>query len=143
MSDIMSAVKRLERAGAENSRATKKLHESVRRVAALIEESCPNNVTLPRGYRVVNIKSNIGNGDFLVTSAPGEYGEEVVYIDGYGGYFHGDFNCWIPGQTRSVSLQFAKDVAEGLLDEIGDFLEARQQKTDRAAEGFLQHLPAA
>jgi len=38
----------------------------------------------------------------------------------------------IPDQEREGSLRFAKDIAEGLLDEIAAFLEAREMEADKA-----------
>jgi hypothetical protein len=55
------------------------------------------------------------------------------WIDGVGGYLHGDVDCGIPGQTRPGSLQFAKDVGEGLVEEISQFLEDRAKLSDQAS----------
>jgi hypothetical protein len=138
MSDLINALNRLERAGSESSRCTKKLHEAASTVADKICDSVRAakavGVTLPRGYRVRNVKSNVGNRAFLVAE-PGtrdEWGnDDQLWIDGTGGYLHGDFHAGIPEQTREGSLRFAKDVSEGLLNEIAAFLE------DRAAENAM------
>lgn len=131
---ITNAVARLTRAGGENSRATEKLHEAAKTVALLIEQEAPVNVTLPRGYRVVRRRSNIGSEKYLVVGDLDKpYDDGLTYIDGTGGYLHGDFSCPIPNQTRAGSLQFAADVADGLLDEISAFLEAWAVEADRAA----------
>lgn len=130
---IQDAIARLQRAGDENSKATKKLHEAARNVADLIEQNAPVNVTLPRGYKVLRYKSNVGSQLFLKSGHTDEYGDGDM-VDGCGCYLHGDFNCWIPAQTRECSLQFARDVAEGLLDEIAAFIEARKTESEKAAE---------
>ena len=136
--DIINAVKRLERAGDENSKATKKLHEAAREVAYKIEAVAPVGVLLPRGYRVERVKSNVGSDEFLTLRGDrdeyqrGEY--HYYWIDGCGRYLHGDFHAEVPAQTRTGSLRFAKDVAEGLLDEIAEFLEQRKAESEKAAE---------
>ena len=124
---IISAVKRLERAGSENSRATQKLFEAAREVACFIEKQVPIRVQLPRGYYVRQISSNVGVEKFLST----EYGR---LIDGIDGYLHGDLHRWIPGPDRATVLEFAKDIATGLLDEIADWLEARAAEAEQATE---------
>lgn len=141
--DIINAVKRLERAGDENSKATKKLHQAAYDVAQLIIKIAPAGVKLPRGYKVKHLRSNVGSADFLTiwqpTAREDTYSErpdlegETLWIDGQGGYLHRDFGAWVPGQTRAGSLKFAKDVAEGLLDEIAEFLEKRQAESEQAA----------
>jgi len=136
---IINAVKRLERAGSEHSRATQKLYEAAREVASLIEAQVPAGVKLPRGYYVKEICSNVGCADFLCIKIPLEYAgtqhyEETRYIDGIGRYLHGDFHCWVPGQDRATVLKFAEDIADGLLDEIAEWLEARAAKAEQAAE---------
>jgi hypothetical protein len=132
--DIINAVKRLERAGDENSKATKKLHQAAATIAELIEKTVPVGIKLPRGYKVIRVRSNIGSDVFLghdfrdnmYTDWP------ETWIDGIGRYLHNDFNCNIPAQTRAGSLKFAKDIAEGLLDEIAEFLEQRKAEADQA-----------
>src|SRR5262245_30430730 len=136
MSNVINSVARLERAGAENSRATKKLHDAASQVADFICGRVPINVKLPRGYKVVRVKSNVGSADFLVRESgdTDEFGYLVrQWIDGTGSFLHGDFHAEVPAQTRAGSLQFAKDVAEGLLDEIAAFLEKRAAESDAAA----------
>lgn len=137
MSDsIVAAVARLEKAGQENARATKRLHEAATIVAEWIEDHVPARVTLPRGYRVAIVKSNVGSCKFLVgsTGEHDEWGEPVgFYVDGTGSYLHGDFHAWVDSQTRDGSLKFARDVADGLLTEISEWLEKRATESDAAA----------
>lgn len=131
---IINAVKRLERAGSENSRATQKLFEAAAKVAELIENMVPVGAELPRGYYVKKVRSNLGSALFLCHEVMGEYGPEIRYVDGIGGYLHGDFHCHVPSQDRATVMKFAEDVAGGLLDEIAEWLEARATKADVAAE---------
>ena len=138
MSDLMSSLKRLERAGSESSRATQKLHEAASEVPLAVQKMVPEGVELPRGYTVRRVHSNVGSECFLTY-----YGETAemeapddLYVDGCGGYLHGDFHCPIPSQTRETSMHFARDIAEGWLDEVAAFLEQRAAKATSAAEGL-------
>lgn len=149
MSDLMNSLNRLQRAGDNGSKATKKLHEAASTVA---DEICKSvyaaravGEKLPRGYRVVNVRSNVGDNDFLtldsgkknLRAGDSEFGYDefidnhTFWIDGTGSYMHGDFHCMIPDQEREGSLRFAKDIAEGLLDEIASFLEARETEAEK------------
>lgn len=130
--DLINALARLERAGSENSKATAKLHWAATIVAEEIEKNVPTGVWLPRDYKVIRHNSNIGSDLFLVQGRA-QYGEVHHYIDGIGGYLHGDFNCSIPPKTRTGSLKFAKDVSAGLLEEIAEFLEKRTTAEKQAA----------
>ena len=131
MSDLLNALNRLERAGSEESRCTKKLHEAActvaEKICAAVYTARAVSVLLPRGYMVTNVKSNVGNTDFLVRKTgkiddmSGE--PELYWIDGQGSYLHGDFHAFVPDQTR-----------EGLLDEIAEFLEKRSTESSQAAE---------
>jgi hypothetical protein len=113
----------------------------------------PEGVPLPRNYIVVRRQSNIGPTRFLVLCnvepddvdiEAGDYPNLVsLYVDGTGDYLHGDFRCFIPPQTRQGSLTFAKDIAEGLLDEIAAFLDARKATQDHAARILEEHVPRA
>ncbi|RJO63152.1 MAG: hypothetical protein C4542_00470 [Dehalococcoidia bacterium] len=137
MSDnnIINSLKRLERAGTEHSRATKKLFAAAREVAIFIENIAPIGVQLPQGYVVRKINSNIGSEKFLVR-------DETDYIDGIGGYLHNDFSCWIPLPTRIAVLNFANDVSAGLLNEIADFLVQRTLEDDTATATLQKQLKA-
>jgi len=140
MSNIISAVKRLERAGSENSRTTQKLFEAARQVAELIKDMVPAGARLPRGYYVKKVHSNVGSCSFLCRDFPGDYPGEAVtrYVDGIGSHLHGDFHCWIPGQDRNTVLKFAEDIATGLLDEIAEWLEKRTAENQKATEALLK-----
>lgn len=122
--NLINALARLERAGAENSKATAKLHEAIKVIAAQIKDSVPSNTDLPRGYQVYssNTAYYLGKqGDFIEP-----YGErDWIKID------------W--SQSRKASLQFAKDVADGLLDEIAAWLEERAAKATEMTTVLEQH----
>lgn len=136
---IVNALNRLQRAGSESSRCTEKLHDAASEVAdqicKAVYQARAVGKRLPRGYRVVNVKSNVGNSDFLVweSAKRDEFGyPESLWIDGTGNYLHGDFHAEVPKQTREGSLRFAKDVSEGLLDEIAAFLEGLSAQATEA-----------
>ena len=124
---IINALKRLDRAGDENSKATEKLKVAASEVADRIIGTVPIGVSLPRNYTAVRCRSNVGTCEYLIKDYEGTREE---WINGYGGYMHGDFNCWIPDQTRQGVLQFARDVSEGLIDEIAKFLEKRKRESE-------------
>jgi hypothetical protein len=130
--NVINAVKRLERAGSENSRATQKLFEAASKVAGLVEKMAPDSVKLPRGYKVIYASANIGGCHFLIRGDEEE--ENADFIDGIGEYLYGDFNCFIPNQTRRSVLKFAEDIAGGWLDEVAAFLEERAKKSDENSE---------
>ena len=141
MAEIIDSLKRLERAGSEHSRATEKLHEAVRVVARLVEEIVPDGMELPRGYQVRAVSSNVGTETFLTRwgYAGEDYDEPGdAYVDGTGGYLHGDFSCPIPAQSRGVSLAFAHDVATGWLTELAEWLEKRAAEDAEATATLIQ-----
>ena len=138
MSNIVNALKRLERAGDENSRTTQKMYEAANKIAEVIISSVPANVWLPRRYKVVVVNSNVTSAEFLVKH---DQHDKHEWIDGTGAYLHGDLRCWIPGQTRTGVLDFAKDIAEGLLDEIALFLEKRAQESSEMTDVLNNSIP--
>jgi len=152
MSDLINAVKRLGRVGGEHSRATEKLHEAARTVAAVIKEQVPRHVMLPRGYCNYGLEhwsGYDGHGQLLVKYSPKREGEKPqiqFWIDSGSDWteqteeYQVRFN--ILPQSRKGSLEFAKDVAEGLLDEIAVFLETRAQEAERAASVLESNIPA-
>lgn len=91
------------------------LRKSTSDLAEKIVKVCPIDIELPRGYTVVNIKSNVGSADFLQT-------EDYEYIDGIGKYLHGDYHAWIGEPSLESVETFVNDVKTGLLDEIREFL---------------------
>ncbi len=139
--ELLAAVKRLEKAGKEDSQATARVHKASAWVARWIEDHVPAGVELPRGYRLRLVRSNMGLVKFLTLPFVMQTKFEPVnceyWIDGVGGYLDGDYYWGIPGQTREGSLQFAKDVGEGLVQEISQFLEDRAKQSVQAA-GILE-----
>ncbi len=126
----IDALKRLDRAGNENSKMTEKLKIAAYEVAERIVRVVGESKVLPKAYRVVERSTNLASEYFLVHK--GEYGDE--YINGLGQYLHGDFNCYIPEQTRKACFRFAADIATGFLGEIADMLEKEAAEQAAASE---------
>jgi hypothetical protein len=140
--DVVNALKRLERAGSESSRATEKLMGAAVDVAVAIEKACPAELVgqdLADGYIVTRVRSSVGSDLFLVRGPEEDgYGDSPEWIDGNGSYLHGDFNAWIPDSTRAGVLQFAQDIASGLLDRIAERFEQAAAK-DAALTATLEN----
>lgn len=128
--DAVTALKRLERAGSENSRATKKLHEAVVVVAEFIEVNCPNYVLLPRRYMV----NDSERGYYYLAKDVGP--ADSPHFIGQRKWVKIDME-----KTREKSIMFAKDIAEGLIDEIADLLEARASESLQAAAVLVEKSP--
>ncbi len=113
--EIINSLKRLERAGAENSRTTEKLRQGAAQVADLICEVAPADLGV-KGYHIVV-------APFHRFLALGE-GEKETYVS---------ISCsgYLP--PRETALAFAKDVANGLLDEIAERVE---MDASEASEGL-------
>jgi hypothetical protein len=125
---IINAVKRVERAGSENSKVTEKLKVACIELGKFIEKQVPNDVKLPRDYIVRTFDSTYYLGKIDHDAKQ----EDVDWING---------EPYAPARlitnkynppTRKICLEFAKDISEGLLDEIAEFLEDRIKKEEEA-----------
>ena len=133
---IIDDLKRLERAGNNNSRATEKLIEAAKNVANLISDNAAafeweRNFTLESGRtaRYGVAKSNPYGGGYC-------WWLTIVCHDELYGGEQMPAHCW----GRLESLQFAQDIADGLLPAIGEWLESRTVKADAAAHVLSQEL---
>lgn len=119
MSNLIDSLKRLERAGAENSRTTEKLREAAVEVAIKIAVTvAPHDrtrVELPRGYEICAWEDEAGAAFGYLRPA-----ESSDYFEA--------------GATPSLASAqiFAADIASGLLDEIAAFLEERAAQNEQA-----------
>jgi len=132
---LIEDLKKLEKAGKNYADNISELHESVCVVADKICRVIPDELLgkpLPRGYKVDKVQSNVGSCIFLFS------GNRA--IDFKGGYLHGDLNIKIEGRTRETSLQFAKDVSEGLLEEIRELLNSEREEMEKATK-LLDEVP--
>lgn len=142
---IIDAVKRLQKSGGENSRMTEKLKDAANRVAYLIIDECPPYINLPRGYSVVKCMDI--NGYMMINPSDtwqwclripvffDDYSERTYYILGptiNGSDPFKDIR-YTPAD-RTACFHFSKDISEGLMDEISEFLENRAKKTEQAIE---------
>jgi hypothetical protein len=121
---IIDSLKRLERAGSENSRATEKLRSAASDVAAAIEAISHDfrDVPLPRGYVVETYQG----APYLMSREQND--------DDYYSVRYAFFGRRGEDPTRAAILEFAADIADGWLDELAEFLESRQVESNKAAE---------
>lgn len=119
MSDIITALKRLERAGSEDSRETQKLLKAAGLLSGYIAELLPPEAEcdgrfcpLPRNYS----RCRLPDGSYTLT-----YSLSFV---------NHDHLC--PNQSRDAATKFARDIATGWISELvswfsklADWREAR------------------
>lgn len=110
---VINALKRLERAGDKHSKTTERLLDATRVLAQHIYpliiavEAQPR---LPRGYHVVNLIDDMDARMFLAAD-----GGNLISPD------------------RKTALDFARDIADGFLDELANWLLARSEENSEAA----------
>ena len=123
---IINALKRLERAGAEDSRATQKLKVACEEAANYVAALVPEGTWLPQRYEVGN----------HLYCRPGESlaADWRNYLKMWGPPSGTDW-VWVEASnlSREDALQFAGDVAGGLLREVAEFLEFRVAEAEKAA----------
>ena len=134
MASVIDALKRLERAGSEESGATGKLKDAARElgeyVVGLLDEEVRDEVSahdgitaLPRDYRVQEGYGDIGVADFHLVRW--DYATQR-YIPVHA--------------SRFAALAFAEDVATGWLDELGEWLAARKAYAEEGAATLTDAL---
>jgi hypothetical protein len=128
---IIDSLKRVERAGDANSRATEKLFSAVHAVADLIADtiapfSWRHTFTLPGGRETEYSVEHRNGSRYLCHALIPEDDLEQAYC--------GEFLCHDRVWNRSTALAFARDVADGLLDAIAEWLEKRAAENDAASE---------
>jgi hypothetical protein len=120
VSSVIDSLKRLERAGAEDSKTTAKLVAAARDLAAYLErEVLPKDVQneWPAPYLTSQGDGWVWNGRVLYRGHP-DFVEAPASQD------------W----QRGEALLFAQFIAEGWLDRVGDWLEERTQQASAATE---------
>lgn len=156
---IIDAVKRLERAGAEESQMTRKLKEAAAETARLIinivaitekipvidldlfvndPESC-DLLVLPRDYMAVRFSweedkggnSEIIKCDTLFLTKPSSYDLDSDT------FWKSDLLH--PSICRAVALDFAEDLADGLMDEIAEWMEKENAATFKAVAALSKN----
>jgi hypothetical protein len=124
MSNVIDALKRLDRAGAESSRTSKKLIDAAITLANAVGEKCPTYVELPRNYQVVKLGTQDAGYNWYLAKMNTQNHEEGNAVFGNPSNYNGYWD-YFGKANRADALQLAKDIAEGWLDEIGSFLEKR------------------
>lgn len=120
---LITALQNLEKASLEQKITRKRLEEAAFVVADYIAEKVGFPAKLPRGYELE--RCGMGAYHYLLLKKNG------VYIAKEGTFLHGIYYC--PRPPKDVLLQFAQDIANGLIDEIAKWLEARATETHSAA----------
>lgn len=120
MTNVIDALKRLERAGAEDSRATQRLVEAAGVLGRHIAAHLPPE-TAPQ----------VNEYDHLLYPLPRSFavrGESLVR------FWDRDPDYDRPVDAdRETALFFAREVATGWLDELAEWLEARTAEADESA----------
>lgn len=130
MSDIIDSLKRLERAGGENSKTTQKLIAAAHELSNLIVEHFA--VIGSEGVPVVSLCSKTVHDDneerFRQVGPNFRYGISRGRL-----YNSGRPNSPFVDETRDDALAVSKDIADGLLDQI---IEALEKRAGENAEGL-------
>lgn len=132
---IINSVKRLERVGSEHSKATEKLFQACSEVAVFLLENVPPNVWFGEFGYIVPSLDNSEPGPSRIYEVRYHRGWNNDLYDGYQlerkgeriARSHSTSRDW----NRDTAMAFAKDVANGLLDEA---VVAIREETDRLAE---------
>ena len=121
MSEVIDALKRLERVGGENSATTRKLMDAADRLAAKIVEQFDER------------------DKYVIEVAPRFHGSRYSILNGR--LCNGE-SRWV-AETRDTALDFARDIASGLLDAVTENLEQRNAESRHAlaaVEGALRRF---
>jgi len=120
---IINSLKRLERLGSENSRLTQKAKDAANEIETRITSILPKHTPLPKNYVILN-----SNGTYLTKRCSENEPESIM------NFFDGIETLGMPvyNGTRQTILDFAEDIANGLLDDFSDFLEKRNKKIEKA-----------
>lgn len=102
------------------------MFEAAGETAELIKSMVPADVRLPRRYFVKEVISGTGStARFLCRE---DFGV-LRFVDDFGSsHLHKVPESWSFTENLITVLQFAFDVADGLLDEIKEWLDARDMK---------------
>ena len=135
---IINAVMRLERIGEESSKTVRKLKDAVIEVADFVtgleyiqqavrdkSASCGPAVILPRGYWVGWPGCDRRADVYLYYMSANGVPVTLNSLED-------DYDTL--GLTRAVALRFAKDIAEGWLDELAAWIDERSSKELAAAD---------
>lgn len=116
MADVIDAVKRLERAGSEHSRATEKLCEAAAKLAEHVNVIWPREAEAYQS-RGVQISQGTITVDYWTTD--GDVFTERLHPHGV--------------NSRGAAMRLAELVADGLLTELADWIEQQVEDAEAAA----------
>jgi hypothetical protein len=143
---IINALKRLERAGSESSKATDKIKEAAIAVADWIvsqqwvsdifDQGFLESVELPRGYFLSGMAAAAAEPACLIVTFGELHHVPPVAIADDDTADH----ALMAGTrlTRKAALKLSEDIATGWLEELTDWMEARQRKDKQATE-VIEH----
>jgi hypothetical protein len=141
---ITDDLKRLERAGQENSTYTQKLKDATARIAGEIIKNIEDGFDCPddgfKRYRLTK-KNNLPHAHdddiYLVIHSNGNcyigYNDDIeksCELNGFGWPESASFSLENP--TRKRAFRFAEDIASGLLNRITICLESRKKNNEEA-----------
>ncbi len=126
---IIDSLKRVERAGDENSRATQKMFDAVHAVADLIADDI-TKFTWSRTFTIAGRTRTyaVVSGRYLAIQEQDDYSGNEHFVT--------DRN-W----DRTQALAFAADIADGLLDQIAEWLETRSENSLKAEAALRAVVP--
>jgi hypothetical protein len=112
--NIINSLKRLERAGSEQSRTTEKLIEAARALSEHVVEHLPNDVQLG---------ANVYGDEMVERLLPRNIAIDRQCQLAYWDHMIGRYVA--VDSSREKALRFAHDIATGWLDELAEWLEKR------------------
>lgn len=124
---VVDALKRLERAGSEQSRLTEKLLDAAHILSQHVVEHLPHDVQLGANvYGAEMVECPLPRNIAIDRQWQLAYWDHMI-----GRYLAVDYN-------REIALRFAADIADGWLDELAEWLEQRAAEDEAAAETIEQ-----
>lgn len=142
---IIDALKRLERAGDENSKTNAKLYKAAGdagyAIAVIVDAAGLRGYNLPRGYVVRTIKQSEGE-EIGLCKRIAEAGTAIDFELGQGGYV-GAAGVQSLGRHRAIVAQFSEDLAAGLMHEIAEFIEQEGGSGAAILDQLTTHAPVA
>ena len=120
MTDVIDALKRLERVGSENSKTTEKLIQAAAALAATIA-----GMYNPGADELIQV---ISDWSYDAQGLPIQGSHSMNYMISGGILVNGHDYTYV-AQNRDAALAFSSDVANGLLDLITENLQTRKEQS--------------
>ncbi|HEY4364349.1 MAG TPA: hypothetical protein VGN17_25515 [Bryobacteraceae bacterium] len=148
MADIIDSLKRLERIGSENSKTVEKIIEAAREMEAKIVSQFRrqrNEIFISASRLAMNIAREERNSLNEAAASFGVASDHLHDLD----YKIINQSDLIIGKTneqvwanRSAALLFSKDLANGLLNVIAEYISQEAKENEAALEALETHLLA-